>query len=47
MLTIAGVVNVGILLVAIPLYPAVGLTIGQAVKQLDVILVCSWASSSS
>jgi manganese transport protein len=37
MLTIAGVVNVGILLVAIPLYPNVNLTIGQSVTQLDQI----------
>ena len=37
MLTIAGVVNVGILLVAIPLYPNVNLTIGQSVMQLDQI----------
>ncbi len=37
MLTVAGVVNVGILLVAIPLYPNVGLTIEQSVKQLDQI----------
>ncbi len=35
MLTIAGVVNVGILLVAIPLYPNVNITIGQAVTQLS------------
>lgn len=34
MLTLAGVVNVGILLVAIPLYPAVNMTIEQAVAEL-------------
>ncbi len=37
MLTIAGVVNVGILLVAIPLYPNLNLTIAQAVQGLDNI----------
>jgi manganese transport protein len=37
MLTIAGVVNVGILLVAIPLYPNVNMTIGQAVTQLGQV----------
>jgi manganese transport protein len=37
MLTIAGIVNVGILLVAIPLYPNVNITIGQAVTQLGII----------
>ena len=37
MLTIAGVVNVGILLVAIPLYPNLNLTIAQAVQGLDSI----------
>ena len=37
MLTIAGIVNVGILLVAIPLYPNVNITIGQAVSQLGTI----------
>ncbi len=37
MLTIAGIVNVGILLVAIPLYPNVNITIGQAVTQLGTI----------
>jgi len=37
MLTIAGIVNVGILLVAIPLYPNVNITIAQAVTQLGTI----------
>ncbi|MDA4133156.1 MAG: Nramp family divalent metal transporter, partial [Thaumarchaeota archaeon] len=37
MLTIAAIVNVGILLVAIPLYPNVNITIGQAVTQLGQI----------
>ncbi|MDA4118134.1 MAG: Nramp family divalent metal transporter, partial [Thaumarchaeota archaeon] len=37
MLTVAGIVNVGILLVAIPLYPNVNMTIGQAVTQLGRI----------
>jgi manganese transport protein len=37
MLTIAGVVNVGILLVAIPLFPNASITIGQAVEGLDRI----------
>ena len=36
-LTIAGVVNVGILLVTIPLYPNQNLTIAQAVQQLGQI----------
>src|SRR5216683_811458 len=37
MLTIAGVVNVGILLVAIPLFPNTTLTIAQTVQGLDSI----------
>jgi manganese transport protein len=37
MLTIAGIVNVGILLVAIPLYPNINLTIGQSVTELGQI----------
>jgi manganese transport protein len=37
MLTIAGVVNVGILLVAIPLFPNLNLTIAEAVQGLDRI----------
>jgi manganese transport protein len=37
MLTIAGVVNVGILLVAIPLFPNLNLTIAQTVQGLDSI----------
>ena len=37
MLTIAGLVNVGILLVAIPLFPNPNITIGQAVSGLDTI----------
>lgn len=37
MLTVAGVVNVGILLVAIPLFPNANITIGQAVSGLDTI----------
>ncbi len=35
MLTIAGVVNVGILLVAIPMFPNLSITIDQAVQGLD------------
>ena len=38
MLTVAGLVNVGILLVSIPLYPSVNITIGQAVTQLGQAL---------
>lgn len=37
MLAMAGIVNVGILLVAIPLYPDVNITIGQAVARLGQI----------
>ena len=37
MLTIAGVVNVGILLVAIPLYPSPNITIGQVVSGLETL----------
>jgi manganese transport protein len=37
MLTIAGMVNVGILLVAIPLFPNPNITIAQAVSGLDTI----------